>query len=36
MCCRKYLCNPLGTFGNKEECPCFNNWKTLKDDPKFP
>ncbi|XP_039778963.1 gibberellin-regulated protein 5-like [Panicum virgatum] len=27
-CCAKCLCVPPGTYGNKETCPCYNNWKT--------
>ncbi|KAK7379651.1 hypothetical protein VNO80_05115 [Phaseolus coccineus] len=36
LCCDKCLCVPSGTFGNKEECPCYNNWKTKKGTPKCP
>ncbi|OIV93348.1 hypothetical protein TanjilG_08761 [Lupinus angustifolius] len=25
-----------GTYGNKEECPCYNNWKTKEGAPKCP
>ncbi|KAI3995551.1 hypothetical protein MKX01_023296, partial [Papaver californicum] len=27
-CFSKFLCVPPGTFGNKQTCPCYNNWKT--------
>ncbi|KAM2886819.1 hypothetical protein COP2_013859 [Malus domestica] len=35
-CCAKCLCVPSGTYGNKEECPCYNNWKTKEGGPKCP
>ncbi|KAJ7961613.1 Gibberellin-regulated family protein [Quillaja saponaria] len=35
-CCAKCLCVPSGTYGHKEECPCYNNWKTKKGGPKCP
>ncbi|XP_045821732.1 gibberellin-regulated protein 12-like [Trifolium pratense] len=35
-CCNKCLCVPSGTYGNKEECPCYNNWKTQEGKPKCP
>ncbi|KAE8098698.1 hypothetical protein FH972_016742 [Carpinus fangiana] len=27
---------PTGTYGNKESCPCYNNWKTKRGGPKCP
>ncbi|KAJ8644190.1 hypothetical protein MRB53_005938 [Persea americana] len=36
QCCLKCLCVPSGTYGNKEECPCYNNWKTKEGGPKCP
>ncbi|KAL9411259.1 hypothetical protein AB3S75_044953 [Citrus x aurantiifolia] len=36
MCCKKCLCVPSGTYGHKEECPCYNNWKTKEGTPKCP
>ncbi|XP_043706823.1 gibberellin-regulated protein 12-like [Telopea speciosissima] len=36
MCCQKCLCVPSGTYGHKEECPCYNNWKTKEGTPKCP
>ncbi|KAI8523239.1 hypothetical protein RHMOL_Rhmol13G0058000 [Rhododendron molle] len=36
LCCNKCLCVPSGTAGNKEECPCYNNWKTKEGGPKCP
>nr|AAC32128.1 GASA5-like protein [Picea mariana] len=35
-CCAKCLCVPPGTFGNKQVCPCYNNWKTQQGGPKCP
>ncbi|XP_011656217.1 protein RSI-1-like [Cucumis sativus] len=35
-CCAKCLCVPSGTYGNKQECPCYNNWKTQQGGPKCP
>ncbi|XP_019246609.1 PREDICTED: protein RSI-1-like [Nicotiana attenuata] len=35
-CCAKCLCVPPGTYGNKETCPCYNNWKTKEGGPKCP
>ncbi|XP_042489914.1 gibberellin-regulated protein 12-like [Macadamia integrifolia] len=35
-CCKKCLCVPSGTYGHKEECPCYNNWKTKEGKPKCP
>ncbi|KAK4577844.1 hypothetical protein RGQ29_028108 [Quercus rubra] len=36
QCCDKCLCVPSGTYGHKEECPCYNNWKTKEGGPKCP
>ncbi|CAJ1848747.1 unnamed protein product [Sphenostylis stenocarpa] len=36
LCCEKCLCVPSGTYGNKEECPCYENWKTREGTPKCP
>eukprot|EP00261_Vitis_vinifera_P016850 XP_010646211.1 PREDICTED: gibberellin-regulated protein 12 [Vitis vinifera] len=36
LCCQKCLCVPSGTYGHKEECPCYNNWKTKEGGPKCP
>nr|XP_011462663.1 PREDICTED: gibberellin-regulated protein 12 isoform X2 [Fragaria vesca subsp. vesca] len=36
MCCQKCLCVPSGTYGHKEECPCYNDWKTQQGTPKCP
>ncbi|XP_073293566.1 protein RSI-1-like [Primulina huaijiensis] len=35
-CCTKCLCVPPGTYGNKETCACYNNWKTKRGGPKCP
>ncbi|GMY24699.1 protein RSI-1-like [Fagus crenata] len=35
-CCSKCLCVPPGTYGNKQVCPCYNNWKTKEGAPKCP
>ncbi|XP_031498393.1 protein RSI-1-like [Nymphaea colorata] len=35
-CCAKCLCVPPGTYGNREYCPCYNNWKTQEGGPKCP
>ncbi|KAK4278013.1 hypothetical protein QN277_015918 [Acacia crassicarpa] len=35
-CCAKCLCVPSGTYGNKQSCPCYNNWKTQEGGPKCP
>lgn len=35
-CCAKCLCVPPGMYGNKQMCPCYNNWKTKRGGPKCP
>ncbi|CDP19133.1 unnamed protein product [Coffea canephora] len=35
-CCFKCRCVPPGTYGNKQVCPCYNNWKTKRGGPKCP
>ncbi|XP_022159226.1 protein GAST1 [Momordica charantia] len=35
-CCAKCLCVPFGTYGNKQSCPCYNDWKTKRGGPKCP
>ncbi|KAK7318944.1 hypothetical protein RJT34_03653 [Clitoria ternatea] len=35
-CCQKCLCVPSGTYGHKEECPCYNKWMTKRGTPKCP
>ncbi|KAI7735699.1 hypothetical protein M8C21_032259 [Ambrosia artemisiifolia] len=35
-CCGKCLCVPSGTFGNKDECPCYRDMLTKYGEPKCP
>ncbi|KAG8373469.1 hypothetical protein BUALT_Bualt11G0027500 [Buddleja alternifolia] len=35
-CCAKCRCVPAGVYGNKQTCPCYNNWKTQEGRPKCP
>ncbi|XP_073146667.1 protein GAST1-like [Henckelia pumila] len=35
-CCARCLCVPPGTYGNKQMCPCYDNWKTKRGGPKCP
>ncbi|RLN43064.1 hypothetical protein C2845_PM01G48000 [Panicum miliaceum] len=35
-CCQKCLCVPSGRYGNKEECPCYDNMKNKEGGPKCP
>ncbi|XP_010469794.1 PREDICTED: gibberellin-regulated protein 12-like [Camelina sativa] len=35
-CCNTCLCVPSGTYGHKEECPCYDNWRTKEGGPKCP
>ncbi|XXG63154.1 hypothetical protein AAC387_Pa05g1404 [Persea americana] len=35
-CCFQCRCVPPGTYGHKEVCPCYNNWKTKSGGPKCP
>ncbi|KAJ1256637.1 hypothetical protein BS78_K337100 [Paspalum vaginatum] len=35
-CCAVCLCVPPGTYGHKDTCPCYDNWKTKKGGPKCP
>nr|UYE91516.1 snakin 5 [Mentha longifolia] len=36
ICCGKCKCVPSGTFGNKDECPCYRDLKNSKGLPKCP
>ncbi|CAH9081121.1 unnamed protein product [Cuscuta europaea] len=36
MCCDWCQCVPPGTYGNKECCSCYNDWKTKEGGPKCP
>ncbi|GKV05428.1 hypothetical protein SLEP1_g17443 [Rubroshorea leprosula] len=35
-CCVRCLCVPSGFYGNREECPCYNNIKTKEGTNKCP
>ncbi|XP_065636272.1 protein RSI-1-like [Quercus suber] len=35
-CCVKCHCVPPGTSGNRQVCPCYNNWKTKEGGHKCP
>ncbi|KAL8476739.1 hypothetical protein ACS0TY_029155 [Phlomoides rotata] len=36
ICCQKCNCVPSGTYGNKDECPCYRDMKNSKGGPKCP
>ncbi|CAM8935979.1 unnamed protein product [Rhodiola kirilowii] len=36
ICCDKCQCVPSGTYGNKDECPCYRDMKNSKGKPKCP
>ncbi|KAJ4701659.1 Gibberellin-regulated protein [Melia azedarach] len=36
ICCEKCDCVPSGTYGNKNECPCYRDMKNSKGKPKCP
>ncbi|XP_059630239.1 peamaclein [Cornus florida] len=36
ICCEKCNCVPSGTYGNKDECPCYRDMKNSKGQPKCP
>ncbi|OAY51001.1 peamaclein [Manihot esculenta] len=36
ICCEKCNCVPSGTYGNKDECPCYRDMKNSKGKPKCP
>ncbi|KAI6699330.1 hypothetical protein NL676_013654 [Syzygium grande] len=36
ICCQKCQCVPSGTYGNKLECPCYNDMKNSKGTAKCP
>ncbi|XP_030455831.1 peamaclein-like [Syzygium oleosum] len=36
ICCQKCQCVPSGTYGNKSECPCYNDMKNSKGSAKCP
>ncbi|KAI3464485.1 hypothetical protein Pfo_021148, partial [Paulownia fortunei] len=36
ICCTKCNCVPSGTYGNRDECPCYRDLKNSKGGPKCP
>ncbi|MBA0661266.1 hypothetical protein Goklo_005578 [Gossypium klotzschianum] len=36
ICCEKCHCVPSGTFGHKDECPCYRDMKNSKGKSKCP
>ncbi|KAI3773713.1 hypothetical protein L1987_48243 [Smallanthus sonchifolius] len=36
LCCEECHCVPSGTFGNKDECPCYRDKKNSKGRSKCP
>ncbi|XP_061354269.1 peamaclein-like [Gastrolobium bilobum] len=36
ICCEKCKCVPSGTYGNKDECPCYRDLKNSKGRSKCP
>ncbi|EOA14287.1 hypothetical protein CARUB_v10027450mg [Capsella rubella] len=36
ICCQKCDCVPSGTYGNKNECPCYRDMKNSKGTSKCP
>ncbi|ESW08729.1 hypothetical protein PHAVU_009G069900 [Phaseolus vulgaris] len=36
ICCEKCHCVPSGTYGNKDECPCYRDLKNSKGKGKCP
>ncbi|CAN6721683.1 unnamed protein product [Malus baccata var. baccata] len=36
ICCEKCQCVPSGTYGNKDECPCYRDLKNSKGEDKCP
>ncbi|EFH51715.1 hypothetical protein ARALYDRAFT_484630 [Arabidopsis lyrata subsp. lyrata] len=36
ICCQKCNCVPSGTYGNKDECPCYRDLKNSKGESKCP
>jgi hypothetical protein len=35
-CCRTCLCVPSAFYGHREECACYNDWKTKEGGHKCP
>ncbi|WOG90751.1 hypothetical protein DCAR_0309995 [Daucus carota subsp. sativus] len=36
ICCEACHCVPSGTYGHKDECPCYRDMKNSKGKPKCP
>ncbi|KAF3777510.1 Snakin-1 [Nymphaea thermarum] len=36
LCCAECKCVPSGTYGNKDECPCYRDKKSGSGKPKCP
>ncbi|KAK9270118.1 hypothetical protein L1049_025795 [Liquidambar formosana] len=36
VCCEECKCVPSGTYGHKDECPCYRDKKNSKGKPKCP
>ncbi|KAI6688010.1 hypothetical protein NL676_024838 [Syzygium grande] len=36
ICCEKCQCVPSGTYGHKDECPCYRDMRNSKGQPKCP
>ncbi|XP_020870811.1 gibberellin-regulated protein 8 [Arabidopsis lyrata subsp. lyrata] len=36
ICCQQCNCVPSGTYGNKDECPCYRDMKNSKGGSKCP
>ncbi|KAK1267859.1 Snakin-1 [Acorus gramineus] len=36
ICCNTCKCVPSGTYGNKDQCPCYRDMVTGKGKPKCP
>ncbi|CAN6449686.1 unnamed protein product [Victoria cruziana] len=36
ICCAECKCVPSGTYGHKDECPCYRDKKSKKGTPKCP
>ncbi|KAI3453912.1 hypothetical protein Pfo_010575 [Paulownia fortunei] len=36
ICCAACNCVPPGTYGNKDQCPCYRDMKNSKGKPKCP
>lgn len=36
LCCKQCQCVPSGTYGNKDQCPCYRDLENSKGKPKCP